>query len=218
MIALLLNASGIELAQDLDLGPDRELRAGVRANLVAAATGGIPGFHALSLTNLAYRTGGSGRLVGFVAAGVVLTAALFGTTVVGLLPRALVGGLIAFLGLAFLWEWAVDSRHRLPRLEYGVVLIILVVIATVGYLEGVGLGLLLAVALFAVTYSRTCVVRRDVRGDASPSRVDRPAWQEQHLREARRRIWILELQGFVFFGSGAQLLEHVRRGLESPVQ
>jgi sulfate permease, SulP family len=214
VIALLLNASGIELAQDLDLDPDRELRAGGLANVLAAMTGSIPGFHALSLTNLADRTGGSGRLVGFVAAGVVLATGVFGAGVIGLLPRALVGGLIAFLGLAFLWEWAVDSRRRLPRFEYGVLLVILVVIAAVGFLEGVGAGLLLAVALFVVNYSRTSVVRRNLRGDVHPSRVDRPAWQEHHLGSARARIWILELQGFVFFGSGTQLLELVRDGLE----
>jgi sulfate permease, SulP family len=214
VVALLLNASGIELAQDLDLDPDRELRAGGLANVLAALTGGIPGFHALSLTNLAYRTGGSGRLVGFVAAAVVLTAAVFGVGLIGLLPRALVGGLIAFLGLAFLWEWAVDSRRRLPAFEYGVLLVILAIIAFVGFLEGVGAGLLLAVALFVVNYSRTSVVRRNLRGDAHPSRVDRPAWQEQHLQSARQHVWILELQGFVFFGSGTQLLELVRDGLD----
>ena len=55
VVATLLNASGMELMLRREFEPDTELRDAGIANLVAGAAGGIPGFHALSLTSLGER-------------------------------------------------------------------------------------------------------------------------------------------------------------------
>jgi SulP family sulfate permease len=90
---------------------------------------------------------------------------------------------------------------------------IVVVIAAVGFLEGVAIGLALSFLRFLVTYSRTEVVRTRRRGSATPSRVDRPAQDQALLGTVADRIVVLELQGFVFFGTGHQLAEEVRSSL-----
>ena len=208
-IALLLNTSGIELAANRDLDLNRELRTAGGANVVAGLGGGLVGFHALSLTALASRAGG-GRLVGIVGGGACLLALVLGGSFLSLFPRVVIGGLLLFLGLAFLVEWVYDARSRLPRADYAVVVLILLVVAALGFLEGVAAGLVVAVALFVIDYSRTDVVKHAFSCGSYRSTVERDARQLEVLRARGDEVFILELQGFLFFGTANALLERLR--------
>ena len=79
-------------------------------------------------------------------------------------------------------------------------MLILVAMNVVGVLQGVGLGLLVAIGLFVYDYSRTSVVRHALSGASFHSNVDRPPFYNQYLRDHADLIYILELQGFIFFG------------------
>ena len=142
--------------------------------MISGALGGIPGYHALSLTALAERMSVDARVAGLIAAAVPLAGVIFGASVIELIPRMIVGGVLVFLGLAFLVEWVWDKRKVLPPLEYGVVLVILAVIIGRAYLPGVVVGLVLAVVLFAVNYGRIELVREVAFGETYHSNVDRP--------------------------------------------
>jgi sulfate permease, SulP family len=216
-VALLLNTSGIELAVDRELDLNRELRASGGANVVAGLGGGIVGFPALSLTALAHRSG-AGRLVGVVAGLLCLVVLVVGGSFLSYVPRVVVGGLLLFLGLAFLFEWVVDAWSRLPRADYAVVILILVVIGAFGFLEGVAVGLVVAVALFVVDYSRTDVVKHALSGGTYRSKVDRDPQQLEVLRSQGDEVYILELQGFLFFGTANTLLERIRQRALDPTE
>ena len=84
VIAALFNVSGIELIRHTDLDSNRELRDAGVVNVVSSAFGGIPGYHALSLTALAYQMGVNARVAGLVAALVPLTAVVFGASMIEL--------------------------------------------------------------------------------------------------------------------------------------
>ena len=210
VLALLLNVSGIELSTNRDADLNRELRCAGIANVAAGAAGGMAGFHGVILTVLAHRTGVSSRWVGVVAGAVSGAALLSGASVLGMLPRPLLGGLLLFLGLAFLVEWAYDSRRRLSRAEYAIVWVILLVIAVLGLLEGFAAGLLIAAALFVVDYSRTDMVKHALSGASYQSRVERAPEERALLRGQGERLQILRLQGFIFFGTANALFERVR--------
>ena len=51
-----------------------------------------------------------------------------------------------------MWEWVVAAFRRLPRIDYAIVLGILAIIAAVGFLPGVAVGVIAAVAMFVVNY------------------------------------------------------------------
>jgi SulP family sulfate permease len=150
------------------------------------------------------------RTTGIVAALVPLTALVLGADVVELVPRLLLGGVLVFLGLAFIVEWVWDKRRSLPTFEYVVVLVILGGIIARGFLPGVVLGLVLALVLFAVNYGRIELVREVEFGDAHHSNVDRPPAEREVLRGMGARVQILLLHGFVFFGTANGLLERIR--------
>ncbi|HEY7763177.1 MAG TPA: SulP family inorganic anion transporter [Actinomycetota bacterium] len=215
VIAALFNVSGIELIRHTDLDSNRELRDAGVVNVVSGAFGGIPGYHALSLTALAYQMGVSARVAGFVAALVPLTAVVFGASMIELIPRTIVGGALVFVGLGFIVDWVWDKRRSLPLSEYLVVLAILAVIITRGLLPGVAAGLVLAVVLFAVNYSRLEQVHEEALGDTYRSNVDRPAGERDALRSLGERVQILRVDGFVFFGTSSGLLERVRKRVEA---
>jgi SulP family sulfate permease len=214
-IAILFNISGTEVVLHRDLDTNRELRDTGVLNVVSGALGGIPGYHALSLTALAERMSVNAKVAGLIAAAVPLAGVIFGASVIELIPRMIVGGVLVFLGLAFMVEWVWDKRKALPPLEYGVVLVILAVIIGRGYLPGVVVGLVLAVVLFAVSYGRVELVREVALGETYHSNVDRPPAQRALLRQMGDRVQILRLNGFVFFGSANGLLERIRKRVEA---
>ncbi len=216
VVALLLNATGLEIALKRDVDLDRELSAAGVANLIAGALGGLPGFQTLSLSSLGHRMAPDSRLVGLLCGGLCAATLFAGGSLLALLPKASVGGLLLFLGLAFLVEWVIDARRSLPRVDYLVVLFILVLVATVGFLESVGAGVVVAVALFVVNYSRVDVVRWQLDAATHPSNVDRPREQVEALRARGAAILLLKLQGYLFFGTANGLLERVKRRLDDP--
>lgn len=105
----------------------------------------------------------------------------------------------------------VDAWRKLPRGDYFVVVLILIVIATVGFLESVGVGIVIAVVLFVVNYSRIDVVKHALSGASHPSNVDRPRRHRRLLRQEGDQTFILELQGFLFFGTANNLFQRVRQ-------
>lgn len=217
VVAMLLNTSGIELEADRDdVDLDRELRASGAANLTAGAVAGFPGYHALSLTALSRRMGVRDRTAGFVAAGAVLGVLALGAGAVAMLPTAVVGGVLLFLGLGFLVEWLVDARSQLTRSAYAIVVTIVAVIATVGFLPGVAVGVAAALVLFAHRYSRTDIIKHRFSIASFRSNVDRPDHHRELLRAHGGAVHVLELQNFLFFGTAATLVDRILERIDDP--
>jgi SulP family sulfate permease len=214
-IAILFNISGAEVFLDRDLDTNKELRDTGVLNVVSGALGGIPSYHALALISLAERMKVDARAAGLIAALVPLGAVVFGASFIGLIPRMIVGGVLVFLGLAFITEWIWDKRKLLPPLEYGVVWVILLSVILWGFLLGVVIGLVLAVFLFAFSYGRTELVHEVAFGETYRSNVDRPAEERAELRGLADRVQILRARGFVFFGVTSRLLQRIRARLET---
>jgi SulP family sulfate permease len=216
VVSLLLNASGLELTIRRDIDLNHELRSAGIANLVAGLGGSPVGYHTLSFSTLGHRLGSTSRLVGLFSAALCAAALFFGAPLLSFFPKPLLGGLLCFLGLTFLVEWVYDAWFKLPGAEYLIVLLISVVINTVGVLEGVGLGIALAVVLFVVSYSRLRVVKHTLSGVNFQSNVDRPRLYRQLLRAKGEWVYILELQGFIFFGTANKLVNQVRERIADP--
>ena len=215
-VSLLLNASGVELATRQEIDLNRELVSTGLANLLAGLGGGLTGYPALSLSALGCKMGANSRLVGIFSSALCGAMLLAGGALLSFFPRFILGGLVFFLGLSFLVEWVYDAWFKLSKPDYGIVLLILVTIGAVGVLEGVGLGLALAVVLFIVNYSRIGVVKHALSGTSYQSNVERSSLYHQLLKKRGAWLYILELQGFVFFGTANKLLDQVRQRLDAP--
>jgi SulP family sulfate permease len=218
VISLLLNASALELAFQQDIDLNRELRAAGLANILSGLGGGAVGFHALDLSTLGCRIGARSRLPGLVAGAICAAMLLAGAPLLAFFPKPILGGLLLFMGLSFLVEWLIDAWFRLPRADYAVVLLILVVIGVTNFLIGVGVGLVAMIVLFVLNYSRINVIRHALSGAEMKSNVERCAYHRQVLRKLGQQVHILELQGFIFFGTANALLERIRARVTDTAQ
>lgn len=213
VVSLLLNASALELIFQQDIDLNRELRVAGFANILSGISGGAVGFHALNLSTLSYRIGARGRLPWLVAGLVCLILLFVGLPLVAFFPRPILGGLLLFMGFGFLVEWVIDGWSKLTHTDYAIVLLILVVIGGTDFLIGVGVGLVAMIILFVMKYSRINVVRHALSGAEMSSNVQRSTYHQRVLRELGQGVYILELQGFIFFGTGNVVLERIRARL-----
>jgi SulP family sulfate permease len=209
-IVLLLNISSIELLEHEYLDLNRELRLVGWASVLSAFAGGMIGFHSLSMTTLSHRmriyNRGVGIIVGLVHLGILFT----GAQLMVYVPRMMMGGLLAYLGFNFIYDWAIDRYRTLSQLDYAVMLFIALTIVVAGFLTGIVLGLGIMVMIFVITYSRTSIFYREDTAERIPSNVDRTANHERALTKMRSSIYIQELQGFIFFGTATSILNRVR--------
>lgn len=210
VIGLLLNVSGMQLARREEIDLNQELRTNGLAQVAGGLVGGPPGFTSLGISSLAHRMGARSAVPNFVVAACLLAVFAVGLDALALVPRAVLGGIVCFLGLGFLTEWLYDAFFQLPRAEYALTVVILVLIALFGILAGVVLGLLIAVGLFVVTYSRINVVKHTLSGATARSRVTRSYAEQRMLRAQGHQLALFQLQGFLFFGTAHDLLERVR--------
>ena len=210
VVSILLTASALEVAAEEEIDLNRELRAAGLATVAAGIGGGMVGFHSLSMSRLVLSMGARSRWVGLGSAAVCGICLFFGPLAVSLVPQYVCGGLLFFLGLTFLWEWVYEAHRTLTRVDYGVVILILAVVGAVGYPEGVGVGIFAAAVMFIHNYSRVDVVTHAFSGTELRSNVDRPARDLRVLGEQGEQIYVLRLQGFIFFGTATHLLHEVR--------
>lgn len=208
-IGVLLNSSGIEVAANQDMDLNRELKIAGIANLVSGAGGGIIGFHTLGLSSMVLKMGVRSRLVGLISALVCLAMLVIGTEPLALFPKAVLGGLLMFIGLGFLEEWLVDGRHHMPGADYAIIVMIVAVVGTFGYLQGAAVGIVACVVLFVVNYSRVAVAKHELTAADVSSNVDRPREEVALLKAHGGRILVYSLQGFMFFGTANKLLTRV---------
>jgi len=152
--------------------------------------------------------------VGIVVAVFCLLTMTVGAGALSVFPKFVLGGLVMFIGLGFLYDWVVKSWSGLGRGDIAIIFAILFVVEFIGFLEGVAIGVAAAVVLFVISYSKTNVVRLAMDGRNFSSNIDRPDDQRKYLTSEGEKILYLKLHGFIFFASSVKLYEEVARGLQ----
>ena len=218
VLALLMNATGIELDTDSDVDLDQELRSVGLQNLVAGAGGGVPGYPAVSLSLLSARLGAANRVVGVIVAAVAGCVLLLGERVLDLVPVPLLGSLLVWIGAAVTYEWLVLSARRLAIWEYLIVVLIFLAIVCVSFTIGILVGLLAAIILFVVEYARVDSVRHVLTGEDYQSTLEMSEERRETLRSCGTAILIVRLDGFIFFGTADRLRKQIEDRLSELVR
>ncbi len=210
-IALLLNASGLELVSKRDIDVNKELKITGIGNILAAFAGSPAGYLGIGASVLSHRLAPGSRLSGVVSSALCGCVLIFGVSLLSGFPRPLAGAMLVLVGLDMLWEWLHDGWFKLPLVDYLLILTILLVIAGIGFMEGVAAGLAIAVILFVVNYSRINIIITVGSGKIFQSNIERPAPHCWILDKIGEQILILQLHGFIFFGTANQLRTEIIR-------
>jgi SulP family sulfate permease len=211
-----LNLSGIELVVDQELDPNRDFRAIGLATMAAAPTGGLLGFPGFAATILGYRLGVTSYPAVALAGGVCLATAIFGASLLELLPRGLFGATIIYIGLDLLANWLWTERRRLMPRDWAVVAVILLASALLGFLVALALGLAVSILTFVISYSSQDFVRLKSNLAVRRSSVERPFGDVAYLGSEGGQVVVYEFMGYLFFGTSTRLRALVDHCLNHP--
>ena len=210
VLALLLNASSLELVIKNDLDINKELVAAGLGNLLGALGGGLVGYHAISFSILNHNISKGKRLPGLIVAALIILTVLFGMKFLSFVPRMVLGALLVFLGLDLMYEWIIEVWKKFPKVDAALVMTILLVIILKGFLWGIGVGMVLTIILFIVNYSRVDVIRYSTSGSSYRSRRTYDVSDATVLSLHADRVHIVKLDGFIFFGTANNLYEKIK--------
>ncbi|MDB9314750.1 SulP family inorganic anion transporter [Spirulina sp. CS-785/01] len=215
LLSLLLSNSGIELVVGRDIDLNQELQAVGVASFASGVGSGMVGNQALPSTLLVNEIGGETRLTGLIAALPCVAVLLLGSSFLAYFPKPVLGCLILFLGISLLIQWVYQAWFKLPLIDYFIVWLILITINAVGFLQGIIIGFVVTVIVFMYNYSHIDVAKETLSAKDTRSNVERTGKERKSLREFGERVFILELQGFLFFGTANYLLRKVRDRIET---
>ena len=210
LVGMLLNTGGAELATQTEVDINSELRSTGGANLIIGLMGGIAGYITAGSTAVASQLGAKPQYVGLGFCLTVLLGFFFANQIVAAVPTFIAAGLLLFIGITMLIDWVWNTRTRMTRADWGIVLAILVATAIVGILTAVVAGLIFSLAAFAFSYARIPPIQHNAAAGSRSSPVDRHMHDGEVLRLNAARIQLFELQGYLFFGSVEDLIDAVR--------
>jgi SulP family sulfate permease len=209
ILSILLNSTSIELATKADIDLDRELRMQGAANIASAFAGGFVGHISVSRTLVNIAAGGTSRLTGVIVGLVALAVLVFGGEAISYIPRLVLGGLLLQLGARLMWDWGWLSRRNLPLLDWLVIVAIVLITSNFGFLQALLFGMLAGCVIFAVDVSRIRVIRHQFGLNERSSSLVRSRGETSFLSEHGGQVQVLELSGYLFFGSAYSVLERV---------
>ncbi|KAJ1961972.1 hypothetical protein H4R35_007397, partial [Dimargaris xerosporica] len=209
-----INVPALAVSTHMDhLDTNRELVAHGISNLLAGLTGTVQNYLIYSNSVFFIRSGGDSRVAGLLLAFVTVVILVAGMQIVGFMPTMVVGALIFHVGIDLLKEALYDTWGVVQNIEYVTIILIVVAMAGLGFIEGIFLGILLACIFFVVIYSRRRAIRSAYTGPTARSTVRRLYRQRQFLDYVGSQIQVLQLQGFMFFGTISSVETAIRHCL-----
>ena len=206
----LFNATGIEVATHREANLERELNVTGLANMLTGVFGGYTGCVSISRSVLNFNSGGTGPLSGLTVAAISLLMLVFAPSLLGYMPKFVLGGLLIYLGADGLHKWIIQSRRRLSITEYLSLLAIIVIIVQWGFIAGILIGVVIGCATFALSASRINSIKFSFDGSEYRSSLDRSREELAVLAAHGGSIQGLNLQSYLFFGSANRLYQHVK--------
>jgi SulP family sulfate permease len=214
-ISFLLGASALELVAKRDLDMNKDLQKTGLTNLIVSVFGAPASYLIISDTALATQMGARSRFAGIFMGIFIAVIFFLGGQILSYVPKFVAGGMILFIGLSLLAEWLIDARKSFPLIDYLIVISILLIIEFIGFLEGVGAGIFASVIIFVIRYSSINLVKNAGDGNRFRSSKDRPIPDQRLLDHFAHQSLILQLQGFIFFGTANSLYETIRNYVDS---
>lgn len=215
VIGLLLNITAVGYSVNEEFDINQELRAAGAATAASGIVGGTVGFIGVGQTLLAHRMKASSALVSAACVVMALITILAGPSLIGWMPRLVAGALVMSPAVMLARRWWTQAVLVGSIGDRAIALAIPAVVAIVGVLEGVGFGVAAAAAIFVVRYAAVDPVRSQMSGATARSMIERPIEEQRVLDLRGNEITVIEIVGFLFFGSASKLTDQARHAIEA---
>ncbi len=206
----ILNVNGVELVAKAEISLRKALVYTGWANIIFGMAGSAPGYVSASNTSVAHELGGNKRAVALVSCGFLGLAIWYAPLLLASIPIFVSAGVLIYIGWTILLSWFVQQRNVISTLDWVQIGGLVVVAVTFGMFEALAAGIVIASLTFAITYSRLPVLRRKTTLKNQRSTVDRGPAETALLDKRGDEVAVIELQGFLFFGSVERLVQAFR--------
>lgn len=209
-IQMLLNENGIEFATNSEIDVNKNLKRFGFINLLTVPFSTPVSFAWLGSTTLAYKMKVLHPMFGVIHGVILIIIFFIGSTVLSYFPKFIAGGMLIFLGISMVMEWLFSTRHSMQKVEYPVVILIVVSVEFLGFLTGVTIGLVTSIVIFVIRYGTSQVIKKLVDGGHYHSSKGRPIPDQRLLDYLASDTMIFQLQGYIFFGTANTLYGKIK--------
>ncbi|KAH9137134.1 hypothetical protein AeRB84_005883 [Aphanomyces euteiches] len=202
-----LDVAAIEMALHKPLDHNAELQTVGWSNLVSGLTGGFTGSYIFLSTIFSMKSGVDSRLTGVLVFILELALVASPFSIISYVPKLFFASLQTLIFVDLFMEWIVHARKSMYVSEYAIVWFTFLIMIFWNLQGGIVLGIVVAAFNFIFAYVESTSIRRVWR----QSQVKRQFKERIALLKSRAAIVILELDGYIFFGSSVNIMEQVRK-------
>lgn len=220
LFGTVLNSNAVELVLNRDLNLRTVLIRTGAVNILTGAFGSSPSYVMSSSTQEAKAAAPADRdaeylsVIGMCL--VFLLAIPASDFIFFMIPKYLSAGMLLFLGGKILNDWLFQQFGKLRPTDWALNATIVLMSLLFGVVAAIGFGIIAAIIIFAILYARLPVIRNTTDLATRRSNVDRGPAQTAILDDRGHEVAIISLQGFLFFGTSAQITKQIRYLLDGP--
>jgi len=185
-------------------------------NLASALMGGAPGAGTMGATLVNKASGGATYLSGVFQGLWSLLVIVLLTSMIAWVPVAALAALLIVIGFKMIdWHSFQLARSKDTVLDFGVIVLVVIVANTVSLIAASGVGVVLTILLFLREQIHTSTIRRKTFGNKVFSLRVRNQKERKVLALEGSHTVIFELQGSLFFGTTDQLYSAIEPELKT---
>lgn len=210
-----INIPAFAISTNVEPDMNAELIAHGYSNAISGLFGGLQNYMAYANSVVYAKSNGDGKYSSLSVAAVTVIVYIYGPTIASVLPRCMAGTLLLHIGVDLFREGLIESYEDYDKLEYSGVVLITVVMVLLGMEAALVAGIIAALA----TYAAQSVVYQDpIRGSMSGDRLRSLAWNrslkaQEILNIKRQAIYVIQLQGHIFFGNATSMTDEIKHKL-----
>ncbi|MBQ7490406.1 MAG: SulP family inorganic anion transporter [Bacteroidales bacterium] len=186
---------------------NRELIGQGIGNMMAGLFGGLSGAGATMRTVVNVKSGGSSRISGMVHALLLLGILLGLGSFVKYVPLSVLSGILITVGISIIDFKGLKDLFKIPRADAFVMIIVLLLTVFIDLLVAVGIGMVISCVFFMKHTSDIVENSYESHGLTSFDRTSPWADEADLTDEIKRHIYIVRLNGPIFFGSVTRFQE-----------
>jgi SulP family sulfate permease len=198
-----------------EISPDNEMRVIGLANMASGLFGCCGGCHYLSAMGIMKQFEANEKVPALVCAALIIMLWSQGIQMLQYVPKFIFGGLLLSVGLHFLEAYFIAPFQFLKPVEKGIVVLITSSFLIIGMLESVALGIVISMAELIYRIYEVGCVHHETTGALTRSAVDRTPEQMRFLDAEGSSIFVLRLQGYLFFGTSVNIVERINTRVRS---
>jgi len=212
-----INIPAFAISTNTEPDMNVELMAHGYSNFISGMFGGgLQNYMTYSNSVIYSKSNGRGKCSSLAIVALTGLIFIYGPTVASFVPRCMAGTLLLHVGVDLFKEGLIESYHDYDRVEYAGILLIAITMTALGMDAALIAGFIAALSTYAV---QSVTYQHPIKGAMSAATLRSSAWNRSpeaqmillDKKKGRERIFVIMLQGHVFFGNSTILRESVER-------